>query len=288
MVAVVKYAEPRNAVTAEVRLKRDQALNVVREALGREADDYDPMVEKVAEALTDVDFTPFLLGYRSSKRDANLPLALEVLRDRLAGRAALLPALLVHTTPQGEYAASVFLSHVDPSLIMDALDDWIARSEAAEANDDQDSQSPQPEVWEKVLRQVSARIELAERARERLVWAAAQADVPQRTIARNLRIPQTSVHRLIKRVSADKTLQGESARDLILTYACGLLSREDLIDRLAADARPGQHDPTGGDGYRRGTRDVIERAVGEGLLDEDDWNALVERARNVPDLLAAN
>ena len=75
-------------------------------------------------------------------------------------------------------------------------------------------------------------------------------------------------------------------RALIESYAAGDITRDDMIAQLAEVAVPAQSDPTGGDGYIRGTRDTIERAVGEGLLGEEDWNAIVEAAKTHPALLA--
>lgn len=57
--------------------------------------------------------------------------------------------------------------------------------------------------------------------------------------------------------------------------------------RTAPVAVPADYDPTGEDGYRPGTKDVISEAVGAGLIDEDDWNAIAERAKTVPTLWAA-
>ena len=61
-----------------------------------------------------------------------------------------------------------------------------------------------------------------------------------------------------------------------------------LANRCTAPvAVPAEYDPTGGDGYRPGTKDVISEGVGAGLIDEDDWNAIAERAKTVPNLRAA-
>lgn len=75
-------------------------------------------------------------------------------------------------------------------------------------------------------------------------------------------------------------------RGPIASYAAGDITREELLDRLAAVAVPAYRDPTGGDGYISGTRDRIERAVREGLLTEADWDAIVARAATCPALLA--
>lgn len=75
-------------------------------------------------------------------------------------------------------------------------------------------------------------------------------------------------------------------RTLIESYAAGDLTREEMLDGLCEVAVPAQSDPTGGDGFISGTRDRIERAVREGLLNEADWNAIVARAVTCPELLA--
>jgi hypothetical protein len=84
--------------------------------------------------------------------------------------------------------------------------------------------------------------------------------------------------------SARSTTTPEGA--LIEAYAAGDITLMDLMDRLCEVATPARSDPTGGDGYIRGTRDAIERAVGKGLLTEADWNAIVDRAVTCPALLA--
>ncbi len=84
--------------------------------------------------------------------------------------------------------------------------------------------------------------------------------------------------------SARSTTHPERAA--IESYAAGEITREEMLDRLVEDAVPARADPTGGDGYIAGTRDVIEGAVREGLLNEADWNAVVARAETSPALLA--
>jgi hypothetical protein len=145
-----------------------------------------------------------------------------------------------------------------------------------------------PESLVRSLRVVSAHAELISRASERLIYAATLAHLPQRQIASNLRVPQTTVHRIAKKVALEPYLSSETPRDVILAYATGEISRPMLLERLTDLAAPAERDPSGGDGYRRGTRDEIERAVGEGLLNEDDWNAIAERAQRYPDLLAVS
>ena len=76
------------------------------------------------------------------------------------------------------------------------------------------------------------------------------------------------------------------ARRAVESYAAAEISRKTLIEHLRRIGIPAITDPTGGDGYIPGTRDVLEKAVGEALLDEDDWDALVtelgEQLRAVP------
>lgn len=75
-------------------------------------------------------------------------------------------------------------------------------------------------------------------------------------------------------------------RALIESYAAGDITRSEMLNRLVEVAVPARADPTGGDGYIRGTRDVLERAVREGLLTEADWDAIRDRAITCPALLA--
>lgn len=75
-------------------------------------------------------------------------------------------------------------------------------------------------------------------------------------------------------------------RAVILSYAAGKITREEMLDLLCGVAVRPQAEPTGCDGYRLGTRDVLERAVGEGLLTEVDWDAIVARSATCPELLA--
>ena len=62
---------------------------------------------------------------------------------------------------------------------------------------------------------------------------------------------------------------------LIQRAADGHMSREVMMDRLTAlRYTHGEYDPTGGDGYQRGTWDTIEAAVGRELLTNDEYDHL--------------
>ena len=75
-------------------------------------------------------------------------------------------------------------------------------------------------------------------------------------------------------------------RALIESYAADTIRLDEMLDRLCAIAVPARVDPTGGDGYLPGTRNAIEAAVQDGLLDEDDWDAIVTRVAKCPALRA--
>lgn len=115
--------------------------------------------------------------------------------------------------------------------------------------------------------------------RLRLVARALDARISQDDLAASLDISQASVSRIAALIQSDPSVLDESPTEIIGLRATGQIDSATMMKRLTAHAySPGQHDPTGGDGYIRGTWREIERALGRGLLSNAEYEQIARKA----------
>lgn len=105
----------------------------------------------------------------------------------------------------------------------------------------------------------------------------------QQTIAATLEISQPTVSRMARQIRAGLPVHEVTAEEVINLYVAGEIDEDDMLDRVL-DMRLtlGAYDPTGGDGYVRGTWDDVASAVGRGLITDEQYNLLATKATTVP------
>jgi hypothetical protein len=107
-------------------------------------------------------------------------------------------------------------------------------------------------------------------AREAL--AASDEGKSQRAIAEALGRSQSDVHRLLRRA---RGATPSAVREWILRAAIGQESRGALVGRLGLTHGPGEHDPSGSDGYQPGDLDEVRAALFDGLISESEFEQIV-------------
>lgn len=130
---------------------------------------------------------------------------------------------------------------------------------------------------ERQLRAISPRAELAQLEKIRAVLAAAEAGWSQRDIARRVGVEQPEISRLLKKARLRPDVCERTPREVVLRYAVGELTHEQMMDELEHwDYTFGgiPEDDPAADAYVRGSWDQIERA-GD-LLSDDDYQRLFE------------
>ena len=130
---------------------------------------------------------------------------------------------------------------------------------------------------ERQLRAISPRAELAQLEKIRAVLAASEAGWSQREIARRVGVEQPEISRLLKKARLRPEVRQRTPREVMLRYAVGELTHEQMMDELEhwdyTFGGPPEDDPAA-DVYVRGSWDQIERA-GD-LLSDDDYQRLLE------------
>lgn len=126
-----------------------------------------------------------------------------------------------------------------------------------------------------------ARARLDRLEQMRLVADAIDANAVQDSIASELGISQATVSRMVRQIRADRTILGVAPIETIYRRAAQEITTEEMMASLnGATFTLGTFDPTGGDGYLRGTWDQIATALVEGFISEGEYNLL---ARQVSD-----
>ena len=119
--------------------------------------------------------------------------------------------------------------------------------------------------------------ELAALEKTRAALGAADDGMSQREIGELLDVPQTEVHRLLRRARTSGRDWGrEGARELILRYRAGLISRGTMVGSLSSAER-GRSGDGFEDGYVPGAWDEIRDAYLDGLLADDEYDELRSR-----------
>lgn len=129
----------------------------------------------------------------------------------------------------------------------------------------------------------AAASELAERRRLRAVAAAAAAGRTQRDIAATLDMSQSAVYKMLVRARRIRGLHEQTPWEIVLRYAAGEISHVSVLDALSGwpwtpdrvlDA--GASEP---EQFVAGDWHDLERAVRFGYLTDDDYDAILARAR---------
>ena len=125
-----------------------------------------------------------------------------------------------------------------------------------------------------------AREDLLRRARLRLVARALELGASHQVIADALGVPQPTVHRMARQIENDPRALETTATEIIGLATVGEITRGEMMRRLSTlPLTYGAYDPTGGEGYIRGSWDEIEAAVGRGLLSDQEFAQLAEHSR---------
>jgi len=121
---------------------------------------------------------------------------------------------------------------------------------------------------------------LAERAVNRLVWAAHQSGMSQRQIAQLVDESQATVHRTIKRAGVDANGLTVSPREIVDRYETGQISRVTMLALLAEYPYDlGTYPADTPDwGYLSGSWDELAQLALEGAIDDAEFEFIVQRA----------
>jgi hypothetical protein len=113
----------------------------------------------------------------------------------------------------------------------------------------------------------------------RAIATAMDAGYPAEDVARRHADSQRQAESLIRMAVAQRDLWEVTPFEVISRATLGQMSRAEMMSRLLRHAYTrSRHDPTGGDGYIRGTWNQVERAVGLGLLTDDEYEMVARRA----------
>jgi len=125
-----------------------------------------------------------------------------------------------------------------------------------------------------------ARADLDQVRRMRLVARGLEAGFSQAQIAGELGLSQPTVSRMARQIrSSGGRVLAETATEIINERTAGEIDDETMMARLFERTyTSGRHDPSGGDGYLRGTWDELADAAGRRLLSREEYNSLVFKA----------
>lgn len=127
---------------------------------------------------------------------------------------------------------------------------------------------------------VLAQEDLLRRARLRLVARAIQLGASQQVIGDALGLSQATVRRMARQIENDPRALETTATEVIGLATVGEITRSEMMRRLSTlPVTVAEYDPTGGEGYVRGTWDEIESALGRGLLSDGEYAQLAEHCR---------
>lgn len=120
---------------------------------------------------------------------------------------------------------------------------------------------------------------LIERQKMRLIADALSQRTSQEEIAASLGTSQASISRIAGIIRSDPAVLEETPSELIQRRAVGELDDDAMMaGLLRCRFTPGTHDPSGGDGYIRGSWREIENALVAGLLTDDEYERIARGA----------
>lgn len=130
-------------------------------------------------------------------------------------------------------------------------------------------------------RVLKSRAELDRVRQFRLIAKAIEAGASQEAVAEELGISQATVSRVLRQIrGSNGEILNESAAEVIHRRAAHEISDEQMLDQLLSiQYTSGQYDPSGGDGYVRGSWDQIHWALAEGLLSDEEYATLTRKAK---------
>ena len=133
-------------------------------------------------------------------------------------------------------------------------------------------------VFQEHARTLKAQEDLLRLSKLRLVAEGVKI-TSQDKVAASLGISQATVHRLVNKIRNDPAALEETPTEIIDRRAVGAIDDDEMMAALLVRSYShGRHDPTGGDGYIRGTWSEIERALGKGLLSDEEYERLAREA----------
>ncbi len=94
-------------------------------------------------------------------------------------------------------------------------------------------------------------------------------------VADRLGRPLAEVQRIARQIRAGLAVDEVAPTEVIARYVVGEVDEAGMFAMLRGMRLTlGCHDPTGGDGYVRGTWDEVQTAVGRGWLTDEQYEAL--------------
>ncbi|MBM7416258.1 MULTISPECIES: helix-turn-helix domain-containing protein [Nocardiaceae] len=147
--------------------------------------------------------------------------------------------------------------------------------------------SVKEQISQELVRQ-GALDRLADRKRTRLILGAAASGLPQREISRCLHnVSQTTVNRILARAETDPDLDRTTPAEVIDRYAAGEIDEKDMMETLAnwvyTFGGVRSVDGVDTDAYTSGDWDQVERAFYRGLLNDEQFEALMRRQNELLD-----
>lgn len=126
---------------------------------------------------------------------------------------------------------------------------------------------------------VRAQKELLHVAELRLVDQAARSKTSQAALAGLLGTSQPTISRLVKQIAQDPSVLEPCPTETINLRTAGLIDTDTMMEALIAYSyEPGRYDPTGSDGFVRGSWRQIEDALTAGLITDEEYERVAREA----------